>query len=115
MHRYYDNLFEMHILPYQIRLPLIKDNELGEYCDIWLYHFQQLFSNIFDKRNNMTFLQKLQYNHRMMNTPEFKHCLRHAAGEKENKLTLRILNTHNYYLYWVFSKLVLFKQKLRRK
>ncbi|MBE5773438.1 MAG: glycosyltransferase family 2 protein [Clostridiales bacterium] len=115
MNRYHADLFSLHFLPFWCRLPLIKEKELGEYCDIWLYQFQHLFGNVFDARNSMTFLQKLQYNHRMMNTKEFRYCLEHAAGKNENSLSLRILKTHNYYLCWIFNKLVQFKQRIKSK
>ena len=115
MCRYYDDLFALHLLPFWCRLQLIREEELGEYCDIWLYQFIHLFDNVFDPRNSRPFLKKMLYNQKMMNTKEFRYCLAHAAGKKETSLTISILETHNYYLYWVFCKLAQFKQKILRK
>lgn len=114
MHRYYPSRFEMHLPIFEARLPLIAKDNLGEYCDIWLYQFLQLFKNVFDERNTMAFLERMQYNHRMMKTKEFKYCIAHASGKKESQLLLRVLKMNNYYIYWMFEKMIQVKQKLRR-
>lgn len=115
MNRYRENLFELHLPLFNVRLPLISESDLGEYCDIWLYQFLQLSNNVFDSHNSMSFLEKLRYNHKMINTKELKFCLAHASGKNENPLVLNILRTHNYYLFWFFNQLVKLKGKIRRK
>lgn len=115
MHRYYGNLFELHLPLFSARLLLLKPDELPEYCDIWLYQFLNLFENVFDSRNSWTFFKKLQYNQRMIRTEEFRCCLEHATGKNENPLVMKILRTHNYYFFWLFDQLVKLKGKLRRK
>ena len=48
----------------------------------------------------------------MINTKEFRFCLENASGKNENPLVIKMLKTHNYYLYWLFEKLVQLKQKI---
>lgn len=115
MNRYYPDYFELHLPLFQCRIPLISDADLAEYCDIWLYHFLNLFDNVFDCRNQWSFFKKLQYNQRMLQSKEFRFCLEHATGKNENPLAIKILRTHNYYLFWLFDQLVKLKGKLRRK
>lgn len=115
MHRYYPDLFELHLPLFWSRLLLITGKDEIEYCDIWLYNFIHLFENTFDKRNTMSFLRKMRYNQRMVNTKEFQYCLAHASGEKENPLMLKILRAKNYYLYWLFDRLSKQKRKIGEK
>ena len=112
MNQYYPNYFELHLPLFQCRIPLIDEKDLGEYCDIWLYYFLQLFGNVFDSRCNLSLLEKLRFNQRMIRSEEFRCCLNHCTGNKESPLTLKILGTHNYYLFWIFGKLVHLKQKI---
>ena len=114
MNRYYPDLFRLHLLPFRCRLPLMQGHELTEYCDIWLYQFCQLFSNVFDERNNMSLVKKLQYNQEMMNTKEFKFCMEHASGKNENPVFMKLLRMHHYYLVWLFEKMVQMKKGIHR-
>lgn len=111
--KYYPNLFALRIPQFLVRLPLVQ-NALSQYCDSWLYMFIKLFDNVFDERNAMSFFERLRYNHKMMNTEAFRYCLDHASGKNESQLLLRILKTNNYYIYWMFEKMIQVKQKLRR-
>lgn len=112
MHKYYANVFELHLPLFYCRLPLIESKNLPEYCDIWLYQFLELFKNVFDPRCPLSLIQKLRYNQKMINTKEFRFCLENASGKNENPLVIKMLKTHNYYLYWLFEKLVQLKQKI---
>ena len=112
--RYYENTFELFLNPFYCRIPLISDADLPEYCDTWLYQFLKLFDNVFDTRCTMGFWKKMRYNQRMIRTPEFTFCLEHASGKNESKLFMRILRLRNYYLLWLFNKLVSLKSKLTR-
>lgn len=115
VHRYYPNRFAMHLPIFEARLPLLAKDDLEEYCDIWLYQFLQLFKNVYDERNSMTALERMQYNHRMMNTDVFKYCVAHASGKNESRLCMRVLSMNNYYVYWILEKITSIKQKLWRK
>ena len=113
MNRYSPDMFEKMLLPYYVRLSVIPVEFIPEYCDIWLYQFMQLFDNVFDSRNHQNLFKKLSYNNKMIQKKEFIHCLDNATGKNENPLTIRILKTHNYYLYWLFNQIVKLKQKLK--
>lgn len=115
MHYYYPDYFSLHLPIFWCRLPLISERELPEYCDIWLYHFLGLFDNVFDSRCNMNLCEKLRYNQRMIQCEEFRFCLVHATGKNESSWVMKILRTHNYYLFWLFNQLVRLKENLRRK
>ena len=74
-----------------------------------------MFKNVFDKRCKLSFVQKMRYNQKMIQSEEFRYCIAHCAGKKESPLAMKILRTHNYYLFWLFDQLVKLKGKLRRK
>lgn len=115
MNKYYPDYFELHLPLFWSRLPLLSKMEIAEYCDIWLYHFLILFNNVFDSRCAFNYREKLNYNQRMIVSKEFRYCLEHASGKSENPFVIKILRTHNYYLFWFFSQLVKFKQTLKGK
>lgn len=114
MNRYYPDYFSLHLPLFSHRLPLISEADIPEYCDIWLYQFLGLFSNVFDSRNTMSFWNKMRYNQKMLQSEEFRFCLKHATGKKENPLAMKVLQTHNYYLFWLFNQFVQLKGKFRR-
>ena len=110
--KYYWNQLELNIPHFAARLPLIQAHEIGEYCDIYLFSFLNWLDNTMDSRNPMSFCEKMRYNHRMMNREEFRYCAAHATGEKDSKLFMRVVRTHNYYLYWAFQKIYGLKKRL---
>lgn len=111
MHKYNPNWFGMHLLPFYGRVPFVGDENITEYCDIWLYQFLNLFPIAFDKRNPAPWFKKFAYNQRMLSSKEFQFCLHHASGKNENPLVLRILKTRCYLLYWLFEKAVNLRHK----
>ena len=106
MHQYRADWFAMHLHPFYGRIPFIGEQNLVDYCDIWLYQFLKLFPIVFDKRNHETWIKKIMYNQRMLSSKEFQFCLHHASGKNENPIVLRILKTRSYLLYWLFEKAV---------
>ena len=115
MNTFREDLFTRHLPLYRCRLPLISEDELASYCDLWLYQFLRLFDNVFDPRCKMGFLEKMRYNHQMIRSEEVTHCLEYATGKKESLLFMWVLRTRNYYVFWLFNQLINLKQKLRRK
>lgn len=109
LNSYHADWLGLHLFPFYIRVPLIEKEHIGDYCDSWLSTFINAFQVTFDKRNKVSFLSKLRYNQRMLNTKEFQYCLEHATGAKENPLVLKLLKTRNYYLFYLFQKIVHFK------
>ena len=113
--KYDANMYALNIPLFWCRVPLIAEENVGEFCDTWVYNFQRLFNCVFSPQNNMSFLQKMRYNQRMLQSEEVQWCLNHADGKTENPLILRILKTKNYYLYWLVTKLAKLKKKLLKK
>lgn len=110
----YDSLY--HVLnAFYWRVPFIDNCYLEEYCDGYLYNFYYRFEIIFDKRNKMSFLQKMRYNNKMMNSEQFIFCLNHASCKNESPLLIKILKKHNYYLLWIFQKSIKLKNTLQSK
>lgn len=105
MHRKYDDFFPVYVLPFTARLPVISNEKLGEYCDVWLYRFIHMLGHVYE-REDMPLRSKLKYNQKIMNSKEFRYCLKNATGKKESTMVLNILRTHNYYVYWLFEQLV---------
>lgn len=113
--KYYWNQLELNLPHFAARLPLIQPNEIGEYCDIYLFSFLNWLDNTMDPRNTMPLVQKMRYNHRMMNTEEFRYCAANATGKNDSKLFMKIVRLHNYYIYWLFQQICALKTKLKRK
>ena len=115
LHSYYPNLFEYRIPTFDLRVPLISEADLGDFCDIWLYQFIVLFDNVFHSKNKMSFFKKIRYNQKMIKTKEFRYCLDHASGNKEHPRVIRILKHQNYYLFWLYNLIINHNTKGRRK
>lgn len=113
--KYYPNWFELHLHTFYCRLPLMNEQEIQEYCDLWIYSYHEMFKNVFDARNSWPFLEKMRYNQKMAQTKEFKYVVEHASGQKESKMFMRIMRTHNYYLIWLFDRLIDLKKHWRKK
>lgn len=106
--------FEMHRKIFSVRIPLIEEVHIGSYLDSWLYRFTGMLDEIHDPRNTMSFLQKIRYNQKMMQTEEFVYCVSRAPGKHESPLFMRIIRKHNYYLYWLFQQLCKLKARFHR-
>ena len=109
------DILEHQLFTFYIRTPLLKPEELEEFCDTNLCSFIHYFDAVFTAGNTASLCRKLAYNNRMLNSEAFRFCLEHASGKRENPLAMKILRTHNYYLYWLFQKLVGFKKRIWRK
>lgn len=110
----YDSLY--HVLnAFYWRVPFIDECYLEEYCDIYLYDCYYRLEMVFDKRNKMSFLRKMHFNNKMLNSEQFIFCINHASGKNEGLILLKILKMHNYYLLWVFQKAVWLKNCITKK
>lgn len=114
MNRYYPDYFGMHLSIFTCRLPLIQKRDLGEYCDIWLYHFLHMFDNIFTT-DQISWINKMKYNQKMVNSKEFQMCIKLATGQRENPIVIKILKHRSYYLFWLLQKISFIKQKIIRR
>ena len=114
-HSYHPNHLSIYIKLFSTRLPFIAYDEINEFCDIYFHYFVTLLDNTMDKRNPMSFWEKMRYNHKMMRTEEFRYCVAHSSGKNDSKLFMSIVKTHNYYLYWAFQKVCRFKDRIIRK
>jgi glycosyltransferase involved in cell wall biosynthesis len=113
LHRYYPNWLELHLMPFYIRIPLIEEENICEYCDTWLSEFIRYLDIVFDERNcGMGLLQKLRYNQRMVCSEVFQYCLRHASCEKESPIIIKLLKKKNYYAVWLFQRAAAAKNRL---
>ena len=101
---YLPDRFAMHLMPFYARVPFVGEENLVEYCDFWLGYFITLFKNVFDKRNQDTWLKKMCYNQRMLASKEFQFCLQNASGKNESPIIINLLKTKNYFLFWSFQQ-----------
>ncbi len=112
-HRYRSNTFSLHLPTFKARLPLIEEKDLSELCSIFFYRFSNMLDNIFDQQNTrMSFVEKMQYNQRMICTEEFQYCLAHAALTYENPILIKMLKSKNYYAYWLLEKAAGIKRRI---
>ena len=115
LHTERHDILEHQLFTFYIRTPFLRQEDIPEYCDTHLYSFIHYFDAVFIKGYTTNFWKKLRYNQQMMRSKEFRFCLDHATGKNENPLAMKILRTHNYYLFWLFNQIVRLKAKLRRK
>lgn len=107
MHKYHKNLLRYHLLAFYVRLPYIEEKYITEYCNGWLSVFIPELQNIFDKRNvGMTWIEKMCYNHKMLNTEEFRTCLKYVDKSKETPFVLYLLKRRLYWIYWCLVKMI---------
>lgn len=112
-HTYRPSNMEMHRVVFGARLQIIENEYLGNYLDNWLYRFIQMLNEVFDKRNTMSFWEKMQYCQKLMQTEEFQFCVSHAPGKDESPAFMKVVRKHNFYLFWIFQKLCKIKALLR--
>lgn len=110
--KYYPDLIEHHIAFFAARKPFIDKMDVSVFCDTYFFYFIRMLDNTLDPRNTMSFLQKMCYNQKMMNTEEFRYCAAHASGKNDSKLFMKVVRAHNYYIYWLFQKLCAIKSRL---
>ncbi len=111
MARKYDDFFPIYSFPFSVRLPLISESGMAVFCDHWFADFVGMFEYIFG-RDDLSLIEKLRYNQKVLNSKEFGIVLDNISGTNDNACVIKILRTRNYYLYWVFIKLISFKNKL---
>lgn len=109
VHKYYPDLIAHHLAFFSARYPLIEDSEKAAFCDTYFYYFIHMLDNTMDPKNTMTFWQKMRYNHKMMNTEEFRTCVDHISGKNDSPLFIKVVKTYNYYFYWLFQKILSMK------
>lgn len=83
-----------------------------EVASTYLYHFLRCLDNTFDNRNDESFFAKIKYNNSVIKSDQFQHCLEHSAEYKAKTPDARILSLKNYFIYYVFHKLILLKSKI---
>ncbi len=112
VNRYDPDLFEHLLYPFYVRIDLIDEKFLAEYCDSWLYVFINALESTLDKRNKISLTRKLSVNKKMINTVEFKFCLSHASCKNENPLFIKLLKRGNYYIYYLLELFVQLKHSI---
>lgn len=113
MHKYHKDLLRYHLSAFYVRLPYIEDKNIPEYCSSWLSVFIPELQNIFDKRNvGMMWIEKMCYNHKMLNTEEFRTCLKYVDKSKDSPLIIWLLQRRSYAVYWCMVKMIEFKNSV---
>lgn len=102
VHKYYQNFMELNLQLFALRIQLITEEKIPEFCDSMLFNFIHMLDSVWDERNNMSFVKKLKYNNRMLNSQEVRFCFKHATWINESKILKAVLSTHNYYFYYIF-------------
>ncbi|MEH7130443.1 hypothetical protein V7103_19810, partial [Neobacillus drentensis] len=82
----------------------IGSDQIKEFASYYYLNFLNLFKNTFDERNNDPLMNKLMYNHRILNSKEFVECLELADTSKEDRRYIKLLKMNNYYLVWFLEQ-----------
>lgn len=91
---------------FECRLPYVSKDNLTNLCDIYFSYLYGMFNIIFDKRSPKSFWQAMAYNHKVITSPSFRICVENSKQGKSNILLMRVVRTYNYYLIWIFQKLL---------
>jgi glycosyltransferase involved in cell wall biosynthesis len=110
--RYYENLFEIYNMQYSELYSFmelfnadIKAYEASFYAS-YFYMLMRVLHNTFNKKNKALFFEKIDLNSKILRSKEFKKCLEKIDRNDYNKIHLLILESGNYYLEYVYDKLV---------
>lgn len=99
LHKYNPRQLEYMLKAFYVRIPLVDDKEMTQYCDHWLCEFIRLLNNVFNERNDVLFWSKVRYNRKMLASKEMRFCLEHATGKNENRIILFLVK-HNLPLIY---------------
>ncbi len=113
LHSFHENWLGYHLDAFYVRLPLISDEQIGDYCDSWIYSLINMLDNVFDKRCKLSFINKLKYNQAMLKSEKFQFCLNNCSDDAEDLRVLKILRTGNYLKYYLYQKLYRLKRALK--
>ncbi len=110
--KYRKDIFYKSVHTFSSRIPLIKKEEdLTEFCDIYLYSFINTLKHTFDKRNTDSIFKKIKYNNSILGSKEFVFCLEHASKETESPKHIKLLKKGNYLWIYLREKAIkLFKR-----
>ena len=110
--KYYENLFEIYTMQYSNLYSFmelfnadIKAYEVSFYSS-YFYMLMRVLHNTFNKKNTALFFEKIDLNSKILRSKEFKMCLEKIDRNDYNKIHLLILESGNYYLEYVYDKLV---------
>lgn len=101
----YDDYFDYLIHFYKLRRVYIKDCYLEEFCSDYFYQFSHALSDRINLNNNESFISKLKYNQKAINTSEFIECLNNKSCTNEDEKYTKLLKTKNYYIIYFYLKI----------
>lgn len=84
-------------------------------ADSYLYPFLNSLENTFDKRNEWSCLQKLEYNKKVVCSKEFQECLYYADTSNENSKYIWLLKHRKYYCSYLLKKLAQIKNRKKER
>ena len=103
---YNANALSENLHSFECRLPYISKENLENFCDIYFSYLYGMLNIVFDKRSPKSFWQAMTYNYKVISSPSFRICVENSKQGKSNILLMRVLRTYNYYLIWIFQKLL---------
>ena len=113
--KYRKNRFEQIMPSFTLRIPLISEEYLTDYCDCFLWDFLFCLKNTFDKRNTDNFLKKIKYNNSILKSEAFIFCLEHASKKNESPKYIKLLKRKNYLWIYLYGKLSILSKKFFKK
>lgn len=103
---YNPNALSENLHCFECRLPYVSKDNLTNFCDIYFSYLYGMFNIVFDKRSPKSFWQAMAYNHKVITSPSFRICVENSQQGKSNILLMHVIRTYNYYLIWIFQKLL---------
>lgn len=103
---YNPNALSENLHCFECRLPYVSKDNLSNFCDIYFSYLYGMFNIVFDKRSPKSFWQAMAYNHKIITSPSFRICVENSQQGKSNILLMHVVRTYNYYLIWIFQKLL---------
>lgn len=103
---YNPNALSENLHCFECRLPYVSKDNLTNFCDIYFSYLYGMFNIVFDKHSPKSFWQAMAYNHKVITSPSFRICVENSQQGKSNILLMHVIRTYNYYLIWIFQKLL---------
>lgn len=105
LHTYNPLAIIYHTKAFYKRALVIEKDYLEDYCNEWLNGMLVLFNNVFDKRNNMNWIQKIALNQKIFGMEEFSYCISHCSTKAESPVIMHFLKLRLYFLLYLRQRL----------
>lgn len=94
--KYFPDFYDKVKPVYESRKELISEEYMADFCYDYFYFFNMSLDGTFDKRNEVSFFQKIKYNNYILNDPVFKDCIERMTKKESDAKYISMLKKGSY-------------------